>query len=84
MKQFEKCKISELLPIIPLRTNIVFPHALAPLSIYEEHFAELTWRMFHRLLILNLKLMAYLESTGMDAGAVTLRYALAQVERKRK
>jgi hypothetical protein len=50
----------------------------------QEHFAELTWRMFHRLLILNLKLMAYLESTGMDAGAVTLRYALAQVERKRK
>ena len=41
MKQFEKYKIPEILPIIPLRTNIVFPHALAPLSINEEHLAGL-------------------------------------------
>lgn len=46
----------------------------------QEQFAHLIWLLFHRLIILHLKLMALIEASGKDIVAVTIRYL--QKERK--
>jgi hypothetical protein len=46
----------------------------------QEQFAHLIWLLFHRLVILHLKLMALIAASGKDIGAVTIRYL--QKERK--
>jgi len=40
----------------------------------QEQFAHLIWLLFHRLIILHLKLMALIAASGKDIGAVTIRY----------
>jgi len=48
----------------------------------QERFAHLIWLLFHRLVMLHLKLMALIAADGKDIGAVTLRY-LAQMSKKK-
>lgn len=40
----------------------------------QELFAQLIWRLFHRLIVLYLKVMSLCSSSGKDMGVVMLRY----------
>lgn len=44
----------------------------------QEQFAHLIWRLFHRLIILDLKLMSLIASTGKNFDAVMLHYLQAK------
>lgn len=44
----------------------------------QERFAQLVWKLFHRLVILNLQLLSLLASTGEDLASVAIRYVQSQ------
>lgn len=50
----------------------------------QERFAQLVWKLFHRLLILNLKILSLMASTGNDIGAVLMRYVESKGSRGAK